>query len=136
MRTASTFRSNDNGAKSWLLRYERHGRERWMGLGPSRLIKLSEARERARKARLLLLDGIDPIDAKRFERAAHALEAAKMITFEDAASQYYAAHERRWKNPKHRAQFLITLGPMSFQKSATLAWPRSMPAKCSAAWSR
>ena len=24
----------DAGVRSWLLRYERHGRERWMGLGP------------------------------------------------------------------------------------------------------
>ena len=48
------------GARSWLLRYERGGRERAMGLGPVKDFTLDEARERARKARQLLKDGIDP----------------------------------------------------------------------------
>ena len=48
------------GTKSWLFRYERNGRERWMGLGPFHTISLQEARERARKARQQLLDGRDP----------------------------------------------------------------------------
>ena len=50
-----------SGVKSWLLRYERNGRERWMGLGPLHTVSLGEARERARKARGQLLDGIDPL---------------------------------------------------------------------------
>jgi hypothetical protein len=63
--------------RSWLLRYERNGRgERWLGLGPVHTVSLKEARERARKARLQLLDGDDPIDARKAERAARALEAA------------------------------------------------------------
>ena len=37
--------------RSWLLRYERNGRERWMGLGPFHTLDLAEARERARRAR-------------------------------------------------------------------------------------
>ena len=55
---------NKDGVKSWLLRYERDGRERFMGLGPLHTINLDEARERARKARLSLLDGIDPLEAR------------------------------------------------------------------------
>jgi integrase len=100
---------NPNGVKSWLLRYERSGKERWLGLGPIHTIDLAEARERARRARQQLLDGIDPIDAKKAQRAAAALEAAKSITFEDAARQYYAAHEGSWSNAKHRQQFLHTM---------------------------
>jgi hypothetical protein len=46
---------------SWLLRYQRDGRGRHMGLGPVGLLSLSEARDRARDARRLLLDGIDPL---------------------------------------------------------------------------
>ena len=49
--------------RSWLLRYERGGRERWMGLGPLHAFDLDEARERARQARQQLADGIDPLDA-------------------------------------------------------------------------
>ena len=44
------------GVKSWLLRFERNGRERWMGLGPLHTISLKDARDRARKARQQLLD--------------------------------------------------------------------------------
>jgi len=54
--------------RSWLLRYQRGGKERWMGLGPVDTFDLAEARERARKARQLLFDGIDPIEARRAER--------------------------------------------------------------------
>ena len=39
------------GKASWLLRYERAGRERMLGLGPIATISLGEARERAKAAR-------------------------------------------------------------------------------------
>jgi hypothetical protein len=55
----------DSGAKSYVLRYERGGRERMMGLGSAREWSLQEVRARARAARQLLYDGIDPLDAKR-----------------------------------------------------------------------
>jgi integrase len=97
------------GVRSWLLRYERAGRERWMGLGPLHTFALEEARARARAARQQLADGIDPLDARKAERAGRALEAAKAMTFADAARQYFDQHEGKWKNRKHRAQFLATL---------------------------
>ncbi len=53
------------GGKSWGLRFERDGRERWLGLGPADTFSLKEARERARAARQLLADGIDPIDHRK-----------------------------------------------------------------------
>ncbi len=97
------------GTKSWLLRYELNGREQFHGLGSLDDFTLKEARERARAARQKLADGIDPIDARRAQRAAQAMEAARTITFEQAARQYFDQHERKWKNAKHRAQFLSTL---------------------------
>ena len=44
---------NPNNA-SWQLRYQRNGRERWLGLGPLHTVTLKDARERARAARLKL----------------------------------------------------------------------------------
>jgi hypothetical protein len=41
---------SDNGAKSYVLRFERQGRERMMGLGSASEFSLGEARERARTA--------------------------------------------------------------------------------------
>src|SRR5271156_6126572 len=106
--------------RSWLLRFERHGRERWMGLGPYHTFNLEDARERARKARQLLADGIDPLAARQAEHAARALEEARAITFEQAAQAYFDAHERQWKNAKHRAQFLSTLKEYAFRKIGRL----------------
>jgi Arm DNA-binding domain len=95
---------NPNNA-SWQLRYQRNGRERWLGLGPLHTVTLKDARERARAARLQLLDGMDPIDARRAERA----KATQVVTFKAAAEAYNALHEQKWRNAKHRKQFLASL---------------------------
>ena len=95
---------NSNNA-SWQLRFQRNGRERWLGLGPLHTVTLKDARERARAARLQLLDGIDPIDVRRAERA----RATQILTFKAAAEAYNALHEPKWRNAKHRKQFLASL---------------------------
>jgi integrase len=96
--------------RSWLLRYERDGRgERWMGLGPVHTISLEEARVRARKARQLLLDGIDPIEARLAERDAQRKDEAERITFKQASEKFLGLHESAWRNAKHRQQWRNTL---------------------------
>jgi integrase len=100
---------------SWLLRYMRDGRERWLGLGPLRLIGLKDARIRARdEQRKLKIEGIDPVENRRVAKAARALAAAKAMTFADAAKAYHAQHEAKWRNAKHSAQFLSTLKAYAF----------------------
>src|SRR5262249_6927100 len=116
------LQTNTNGQKSWLLRYERDGRERWMGLGPLHIVTtLKAARERARAAKLLLLDGIDPIEHRKAERAARAAEKAKALTFREAAQRYFDQHEGKWRNAKHRAQFLTTLKTYAFPVLGAMA---------------
>jgi Phage integrase central domain/Arm DNA-binding domain len=100
--------------RSWLLRYERGGRERWMGLGPLHAFDLEAARRRAQFHRQQLADGVDPLDARKAERTKQALAAAKSITFEDAANQYFEFHQAKWKNAKHRGQFLSSLRDHAF----------------------
>src|SRR6266403_1612337 len=78
--------------KSWLLRFERDGRERWLGLGPLHTYNLKEARERARDARQLLHSGIDPIEHRKAAKAAQALAAAKTRTFKECAEAYIVAN--------------------------------------------
>jgi len=99
---------NPNNA-SWLFCYERNGRTRAMGLGPIHTIGLKEARERAYYARRLLLDGVDPLEAKRAERDRRAAEAARNVTFLQCAELYYTAHADSWTNAKHRTQFPSTM---------------------------
>ena len=108
------------GKASWLLRYERDGRERMLGLGPISTILLGEARERAKAARRQLLDGVDPVDQKRAQKAQRALVAAKTMTFREAAQAYFDQHEKSWKNAKHRAQFLSTMETYVYPKIGNL----------------
>src|SRR5262249_13191275 len=48
----------------------------------------------------------DPLQEKRDERAAAFVAAAKAMTFEAAARSYFDDHEKKWRNEKHRDQFL------------------------------
>ena len=103
-------RTNIGTAKSWLLRFEMDGRpERRMGLGSLKIVSLAQARDRARDARRLILDGIDPIDARRRLRADARAAAAKRLSFREAAEQYFNAHQAEWGNTSHKAQFLASL---------------------------
>jgi integrase len=95
--------------KSWLLRFERGGVERWLGLGPTHIYNLKQAREKARDARALLHDGTDPIEDRKAKKAERALAAAKTITFRECAEAFIAANEGAWKNAKHATQWTATL---------------------------
>ena len=99
------------GSKSWIFRYRMNGRKtpRDMGLGPVHTVTLAEAREKAREARKLILEGADPIEAKRARKQAQALEAASAMVFKDCAKKYIAAHKAGWRNAKHANQWTSTL---------------------------
>src|SRR5262249_26021187 len=73
-----------NGSRSWAFRYGPNGKY-WIGIGPLHTVGLAEARERAKALRLQILDGIDPLAAKRGEREMARLAAAKSMSFADAA---------------------------------------------------
>src|SRR5215471_7559508 len=95
----------ERGTKSWVLLYKYRKRRRKMGLGPLRLVDLAEARNRQGAAHKQLLDGVDPLALRAKRRA----KAATAKTFRDAARQYIKEHEAKWKNPKHVAQWYMTL---------------------------
>jgi hypothetical protein len=97
------------GGRSWLFRFMLNGRAREMGLGPLHAIGLADARERARNCRYLLVDGIDPLDARNAEKVRRAAEVAAAITFKQAAEGYVKAHRGAWKNAKHAWQWTATL---------------------------
>jgi integrase len=98
-----------SGAKSWVLRYERHGRERMMGLGSCSEFTLKEARERARQARQLLANGIDPLARKHADKQSAKLAEHRKLTFREAAQRFFDQNESKWRSAKHREQFLGTL---------------------------
>jgi len=85
-----------------------------MGLGAASDVKLTEAREAAEAARTLLRKGVDPIEAKREQRAAARAEATRAVTFKQYAEGYIARMESGWKNPKHRQQWTNSLKTYAF----------------------
>ena len=94
-----------SGSKSWIFRYTRAGKTRDMGFGPLHVVGLAEARTAAAEARRALLDGLDPLDARK---AAHAARAG-IPTFAEAAAEYIAHQRSTWTNPKHADQWTNTL---------------------------
>lgn len=95
--------------KSWLFRYKRNYRLRSLGLGACHTVSLQEARKRAQKARQQLLDGIDPIDIKHKKRQQERSDMSRMMTFDQCAESYIAAHRHGWKNAKHAEQWASTI---------------------------
>jgi integrase len=108
------LRVTPDGANNWVLRYMLDRRPRWMGLGPVSLYGLSDARTRALDARRKRHDGIDPIEARRAERARQRLDAAKAITFKQCAESYIASHRAGWRNEKHKYQWPATLNAYAY----------------------
>ena len=97
------------GAKSWIFRYQLNKRPREMGLGSFSTFSLAEARERARRQRQLLADGLDPIETRKEGRIAAILEQAKALTFDECAQRYIESHRSGWRNEKHAEQWASTL---------------------------
>jgi integrase len=97
------------GPKSWIFRFKAKGRTRDMGLGPITTVSLAGAREAATECRTMRLRGIDPIEARRAERADAELLAARAMTFDACREAYLQAHEAGWRNEKHRQQWRNTL---------------------------
>lgn len=95
--------------KSWIFRFTLAGKAREMGLGPLHTISLADARERALAARKQVLEGIDPIEARKANRLTVAAAAAKALTFDECAEKYIEAHRSGWRNAKHGEQWQNTL---------------------------
>lgn len=97
------------GAKSWIYRFSLRGKPREMGLGSLKAVSLAGARVEAERCRGLRQKGVDPIEARRADRAQAALDEAKAITFKEAAERYIAAHRAGWKADKHALLWESTL---------------------------
>lgn len=54
-------------AGSWILRYQMDGRRRRIGLGSTEMVTLAQARGLAAETRVMIADGVDPLEAKKVE---------------------------------------------------------------------
>lgn len=89
------------GGRRWLFFYTRRGKRIELGLGSARDLSLAHARAEAARLRELIALGGDP----KAERAKHA----EVPSFGQCADDYIAAMKSSWRNPKHAAQWTMTL---------------------------
>jgi integrase len=94
--------------RSWIFRYMRGGKAKWLGLGDEQVVSLAQARQKAAKARDALDAGIDPIEQKKAEKAARKLVLA-VKTFSEVSELFIKSNEVGWRNDKHKAQWRSTL---------------------------
>lgn len=95
-----------SGAKSWVLRVQRDGKRRDIGLGSTAALSLAEAREKAAELRKHALNGRDPIAERDKDRSATP-------TFRDATRQTHDALKAGWVD-KNAAAFLASLETYAF----------------------
>lgn len=83
-----------NGSKYWRFRYWIDKKERLQAIGVYPLISFKEARKRATESRLLIAQGIDPMDLARKEKAIDALNMA--AGFKTVAEDWLATRVGGW----------------------------------------
>ena len=104
------------GSRSWLFMWvPAGGKRREMGLGQYPTVTLAIARARAAECRQMVATGRDPLAEKRKE-----IEP----TFAECADKFLSSMEGQWRNPKHRAQWRMTLTeycrPIAAMKVSTI----------------
>lgn len=102
------------GSRSWIFRYGLNGRVRHMGLGRSDLVTLSQARKASAAAAALKARGIDPIDARKAERAALKPVRPEGPSFEGYADQYIEDRASSWRNDKHPQQWRSSMATYAY----------------------
>lgn len=98
--------------KCWIFRYTSRIKAKKkpdIGLGPYPDVSLEEARIKATALRAMIREGRDPKTEKASRRAAQKAEAAKALTFDEAAVRCIADKRAGWKNAKHADQWTNTL---------------------------
>jgi integrase len=94
---------------AWLLRWQRDGRVRHMGLGSARDLPLAAAREKALELRERIARDVDPLERKREDREAQREAEAKRLTFKQATERCHAALEAGWSSAHHAREFIASL---------------------------
>lgn len=90
-----------SGSRSWAFIWTRNGTQEYAGLGAYPILTAAEAREKARECRKIVANGGDP-----------QLTLTKQAepSFAEAVELFLADNRTAWKNDKHKAQWVMTLG--------------------------
>ncbi|MBU6157362.1 MAG: tyrosine-type recombinase/integrase, partial [Alphaproteobacteria bacterium] len=92
-----------SAGKRWVFLYRRplDGKRCEIGFGGTSAVPLTVARKKAAEARALLAEGKDPLALRQ--------AAQRTPTFGELADKHIEAMSPSWRNPKHRAQWEMTL---------------------------
>ena len=112
-RSGLYFRVTREGTKNWIFRFMLDGRAREMGLGPWPTVSLADARQQAMDAKRLLLDGDDPIEARKAARQAKRADRAA-VTFAQAATRFIESHCDGWRDPRAAPVWTSSLQRFAF----------------------
>lgn len=97
------------GARSWVLRAIVGGRRRDIGLGGFPDVPLADARQRAREARDLIRQGIDPAAQRQAARDALKAAGGKRKTFREVAISCHKMKAHEFRSDRHKATWLSSL---------------------------
>ncbi|MGZ9570686.1 tyrosine-type recombinase/integrase [Alcaligenes nematophilus] len=86
------------GSKYWRYDYRFHGRRQTLALGIYPEVSLIRARDLHTRARMLLADGVDPMQQRKVDKVRSALSANN--TFQSVAEEYLAKKQLIWA-PSH-----------------------------------
>jgi len=95
-----------SGSASWVVRIQKSGRRRDIGVGSAKKVSLATAREKATIVRSQMEAGLDPVAERR--------KAEGIPTFREAAATVFAASQKTWRNGKHQWQWMRTLEMFAF----------------------
>ena len=96
-----------SNGKLWRFDYRHNGKRKTLALGAYPAISLFDARKRRDEAKQLLVNGTDPSEAKKAQKAAKIAETNS--TFEAIAREWFQEKETEW-SPNHSAQVSRWLG--------------------------
>lgn len=99
--------------KYWVFRFTFTSKRVDMCIGSFPEITLAEARIRAQKLRVKLINGINPAEEKKVKKERVKVPPPK-ITFKKFALNYIETMSPRWKNAKHSLQWGATLETYAF----------------------
>ena len=91
-----------------------------MGLGGFPDVTLAMAREKARTARELVDQGVDPILQRQRAKSLLRAQQAASKTFSQCAREYIETKAPEWSNPKHEQQWTNTLETYAFPTLGSL----------------
>lgn len=98
------------GSASWILRIQRDGKRRDIGIGSAKLITLAVAREKAADLRRA-------VKVERRDVLAERRDAASaQVTFREAAIQYHTENKGGWKSKIYARQWMAGLETYAFPR--------------------